>query len=269
MVDYPEDQCSVCSDCGFVVSPDTINRCPAEKTIMSRNKRARSPSRCNREELTQWEEDIKTTTKALEKWKDVRIGDSTEKNLVFALEQTTRIAVALSIPITTLERAALLYKEIAKKGLIKGRSMKALAATAVFIACKEQNMPITTRRVAAVSSISPRKITRFYRVLARRISIKPQTINANKYVEELSTRLHASEKTKFTAEKIISSFQLSQKLGGEDPMGIASAAIYISFFLHQERRTQREIAEVSRITEQTLRVRCKEIQRALHFDVSL
>ncbi|MGQ4871799.1 MAG: transcription initiation factor IIB, partial [Candidatus Thorarchaeota archaeon] len=53
---------------------------------------------------------------------------------------------------------------------------------------------------------------------------------------------------------------------GRDPLGLAAAAIYVASILLDERRTQREIAEVARVTEVTVRNRYKEIVRVLQID---
>jgi transcription initiation factor TFIIB len=50
---------------------------------------------------------------------------------------------------------------------------------------------------------------------------------------------------------------------GKDPGGIAAAALYIAGILEEDRRTQREISKVSRVTEVTIRNRYKGIVRSL------
>ncbi len=49
-------------------------------------------------------------------------------------------------------------------------------------------------------------------------------------------------------------------------MGLAAAAIYVASIMLDERRTQREIAEVARVTEVTVRNRYKEIVKKLGID---
>jgi transcription initiation factor TFIIB len=53
---------------------------------------------------------------------------------------------------------------------------------------------------------------------------------------------------------------------GRDPLGLAAAAIYVASIMLDERRTQREIAEVARVTEVTVRNRYKEIVKKLGID---
>ncbi|TFF67934.1 transcription initiation factor IIB, partial [Candidatus Thorarchaeota archaeon] len=51
---------------------------------------------------------------------------------------------------------------------------------------------------------------------------------------------------------------------GKDPGGIAAAALYIAGILEDDRRTQREIAEASNVTEVTVRNRYKDLVRSLN-----
>ena len=53
---------------------------------------------------------------------------------------------------------------------------------------------------------------------------------------------------------------------GRDPLGLAAAAIYVASIMLDDRRTQREIAEVAHVTEVTVRNRYKEIVRKLGID---
>ncbi len=56
---------------------------------------------------------------------------------------------------------------------------------------------------------------------------------------------------------------------GRGPTGVAAAASYIASVLIGERRTQREIAEIAKVTEVTIRNRYKELVDCLLFAFSL
>ena len=53
---------------------------------------------------------------------------------------------------------------------------------------------------------------------------------------------------------------------GRGPTGVAASAIYIAATLTTERRTQREIAEITGVTEVTIRNRYKEMVNRLGLD---
>jgi transcription initiation factor TFIIIB Brf1 subunit/transcription initiation factor TFIIB len=48
---------------------------------------------------------------------------------------------------------------------------------------------------------------------------------------------------------------------GKDPKGLAAAAIYISANYHKQPRTQHKIAQVSHVTEVTLRCRARDLKK--------
>jgi len=56
---------------------------------------------------------------------------------------------------------------------------------------------------------------------------------------------------------------------GRGPTGMAAAASYIASILTGERITQREIAEISQVTEVTIRNRYKELVQRLQFTIYL
>jgi transcription initiation factor TFIIB len=56
---------------------------------------------------------------------------------------------------------------------------------------------------------------------------------------------------------------------GRGPTGVAAAAIYVASIMANERRTQREVADVAGVTEVTIRNRYKELTEKLGIKVEL
>ena len=64
------------------------------------------------------------------------------------------------------------------------------------------------------------------------------------------------------AKKAVQIINLAEKRGltsGRGPTGVAAAAIYVASIYYRERRTQRDIARISQVTEVTVRNRFKEL----------
>jgi transcription initiation factor TFIIB len=57
--------------------------------------------------------------------------------------------------------------------------------------------------------------------------------------------------------------QSHEAMAGRGPTGIAAASIYLAGILENNRRTQREVADVAGVTEVTIRNRFKEMCRVL------
>jgi len=261
LISHPEE-CTICLDCGFVISPET-----AQRKIAASYKRQRSSLGYCGASKKEKEDICENLVGILEHWNQVKIADATERNFALALQYITKTAIRLSAPRAALEKAALVYKRIIEKKLVKGRSMKALAATAVYIGCKQCGVAVTTKRVANVSKINPGRITRSYRLIAKQINITLQPTGINVYANDLSSKLQVSQSTTALMEKLMEVLHHSRFLAGKDPIGIACAALYICSVLNGERKTQREIAAIGGVTEQTLRARCREIERNLIFSL--
>jgi transcription initiation factor TFIIB len=271
LVERTDEQYAVCQDCGFVLSVETaqlistarIKReqhnpvrriCePANATLAIRDKKP------NREHIAQ----------VFDQWKQVKIWDSTEKNLVTALQYISKTAIDLSLPNTALEKGTLTYKRIIEEGFLKGRSMKAVCATAIYVGCKQSKTAITIRDIAHYTKISPRKISHNYRSIIKHLKVSVQTTSVSNYASEIATRLQLSAQNKEVMEKILEASDSSKHFAGKAPTGIACAAIYVSSLLVGEKRTQREIGETARITEMTIRSRIRELEKYLIFSFQL
>jgi transcription initiation factor TFIIB len=68
-----------------------------------------------------------------------------------------------------------------------------------------------------------------------------------------------SPRTQNEAFKILKKADISELTSGRGPAGIAAAALYVAALLNDEKKTQREVADVAGITEVTIRNRYKEL----------
>jgi len=275
-IEYREEDCIVCMDCGSVIDSKTAKHDSRENSNASQRKNIHSIScgdlpislveskRAREENLVQG-----NITLVLEKWKTIKISDSTEKNLALALFYITKIAVDLSLPKIVLEKASAIYKKITERGLIKGRSMKAVCAATLYIACKQCRLALTMNDIAYVSKTSPKKIKRSCRSITSYLDFPVLPTRTDEYAIRLLSRLALHAETSEIVKIILKVLGKSKLLIGKDPVGVACGAIYIGTFLTGERKTQREIAEVARITEATIRTRCRDIERSLIFSIHL
>ena len=74
------------------------------------------------------------------------------------------------------------------------------------------------------------------------------------------TSLKLSGETQKKAVEILEQAMIKGLISGRGPMGVAAAAVYISSVLTDERRTQKEVADVAGVTEVTIRNRYRELK---------
>jgi transcription initiation factor TFIIB len=217
----------------------------------------------------------KTSSKRLEiyklrKWqRRVRVSDATERNLAVALSELTKISSALNLPKNILETASVIYRKAIKRRLIRGRSIHNVTAAAIYMSCRRCGIPRTLDEIAEAANLNKKDIGRSYRFMVRELgTVVPLSISPQ-YAARFSNRLLVSGKAEAIAIKILQMAKDLKLTSGRGPTGIAAAATYIATVLTNERKTQREIAEVANVTEVTIRNRYKELLERLYIEVKL
>ena len=206
----------------------------------------------------------------LRKWQSrVRVSDATERNLAVALAELSKLASALNLPKNILETASVIYRSAIKKRLIRGRSIHNVTAAAIYMSCRQCGVPRTLDEIAASSSLNKKDIGRSYRFMVRELEAFVPPSTSRNYAARFSNKLMISGKAEAIAIRILEIAKQMKLTSGRGPTGIAAAATYIATVLTNERKTQREIAEIANVTEVTIRNRYKELLERLFIEVPL
>jgi len=279
----------VCMECGYVLSMRIADRGPEWRAFNreQREKRSRAgaPTTYTIHDkglstMIDWRDrDIygkkfatgqKAQIYRLRKWqRRIRVSDAMERNLALALSEITKIAKGLSLPKSIFETASVIYRKAVKERLIRGRSIHGISAASVYIACRQSGIARTLEEIAKASNVSKREVGRSYRFLVRKLDYFIPPVRANQYVSKFSNQLTMQGKTEQIANEILAMARKLRLTSGRGPTGIAAAATYIASVLVGERRTQREIAEIAKVTEVTIRNRYKELVSSMTFSMEL
>ena len=193
---------------------------------------------------------------------------SMERNLAIALPELDRIASSLFLPRNIREASALLYRRAVEKSLIRGRPIESVVSAVIYILCRQYGIPRTLDEISNVSGKSKKEIGRTYRFVKKQLFVSVPLTNPIHYVPRFATELDLSgevqEKAKVILEEVISKGLIS----GRGPTGVAAAAVYIAGVINDERRTQKEVADVAGVTEVTIRNRYRELKRELGIKIS-
>ena len=194
----------------------------------------------------------------LKKWQK-RLSTVMEKNFKIASGELKRISSLLNLPQSIEEEASKIYREAVEKGLVRGRSIECVVAGVIYAICRRQHIPRTLEEISDASGIDKKDIGRSYRYVIRELRIKILPSSPSDYVSRFASILGYSAQTQTRAIEILSESLSLELVSGRGPIGIAAAALYIAGLLQGERKTQRDISEVSGVTEVTIRNRYKEI----------
>lgn len=198
------------------------------------------------------------------KWQiRARIQSSIDRNLAQAMNELERIASLLGLPRTVKEEAAIIYRKAVDKGLVRGRSIESVVAAAIYAACRRLRIPRTLDEIAQYTKADRKEVARCYRLILRELRVRVPIADPADHVPRIASLLGLSGATIRTAIEILRKACEKGITAGKDPAGLAAAAIYIAALLNDERRTQKEIAQIAGVTEVTVRNRYKELAREL------
>jgi len=269
----------ICINCGLVIRSKMMDMGPEWRAFDSeqREKRVRAGSPMTYtihdkglSTIIDWRNkdsfghDINPKNRAqihrLRKWqRRIRISDATERNLAFALSELDRMASHLGLSKNVREAAAILYRQAVQQRLIRGRSIEGVTSAALYAACRKCRVPRTLDEIANISQVNKKDIGRGYRFIARELSIRVPPTNPIDYIPRFTSELNLNGNVQSTAISILKKAIEAGLTSGRGPTGVAAAAIYIASVIENERRTQRDIAEVTGVTEVTVRNRYKEL----------
>jgi len=256
----------VCADCGFVITQ--------AKSVYNNgsNKGKRGP-RQHKPLSTRKENKVLLKTPFLdiagveELFKELQVSDSTERNIALILYNITRIVFALSLSEKVLLEATQIYKELAKKCSFKGKPIRALSSAIVYIASKKAGQPCGLREVAHAANVPSKKVFKCCKFVLSELGFSSHTETLEAYIRRVCGLLKVNKRTAEVINKIMQAIRQDGYRNGKSLPGLVSASIYIASILIDEHKTQREIAEATRVTETTIRSRYKDIVKNLCFEL--
>ena len=104
---------------------------------------------------------------------------------------------------SVIEKAAYIYRKALEKGLVRGRSISALIASALYAACRDTETPRTLKDVADAANVKRKDIARCYRLLHHELELKMPVVDSIQCIARISSKLEISEKTKRYAVKVL------------------------------------------------------------------
>lgn len=212
--------------------------------------------------------------KNLQKYqKRTRVASSVDRNLYNAFEILEHASSILNLPRDIKETAALIYRKAVKSNVMKGRSIKGMLAVSIYFACKITGNPISLDKIMQVLKVSKRNVSRCYadmvEILPKDMVDKIKTTNSLVYIPQITNKLELSPEVEIYAKTILNEALKNGMIAGKSPRSLAAAAVYIACLLTNNKKTQKEIAEIAGVTEVTIRNRSKELIRGLNVEINL
>ncbi len=186
-----------------------------------------------------------------------------DRNIAKAITYIQGVADRLSIPKPIAEQGIRLYRKATEADLIRGRSIDAMAAAALYGASRLSGYPRNPDEMAEASGVDRRTLLRCHRVLVNKLRLKPTAPHATDFLARLASDLDLPPVVEGAARKMLADADAKGITSGRSPTGLAASAIYVASHDQGHPRTQKRVSEVSGVTEVTIRNRARELVKLL------
>jgi transcription initiation factor TFIIB len=213
---------------------------------------------------------------------------SEERRVARVLSVIDKVCSKLLLPRSLSETAAKMYRSYSCKNNTKGMSVNGNAIAAVYLACKQSCIARGLEEIVDSTDFGSNKRSslriafRCYKRMAMcmtnvvesdKMKCPSETfdhvIPLEKYIAKISNKAKIDWRIQKLALEIARQTEDNILLSGKDPIGIASAYLYISACLCGYHLYLTDIANFSQVTEITIRTRCKEILSSFNLEVRL
>ncbi|MCD6491677.1 MAG: transcription initiation factor IIB [Candidatus Njordarchaeia archaeon] len=193
--------------------------------------------------------------------------DARTRNTMFAMSILNELANRMYLSRIVRDTVLEYYRRLSIKRSIRRERVPAIVAALVYIACRIAGVPRPLDKIARISNIRKKDISKAYKMVKEELKILVPVPDPEKFVVSFGKELRLSGEIIYKALDII---RRVKKMGvsiGRDPAGIAAAALYIATRAMGEKKTQKKVAEVAGVTEVTVRNRYREIVKLLNMSM--
>ena len=190
-----------------------------------------------------------------------------KRNLLIASTELKRISSNLNLPTHVKEDAMRLYIEAFKRKLLRGRSINAMVAACLYLACRRKGVPRTFQEILDEASVNAKDVRRSFSVLIKELNLKTNSTDPISLIPRYIAELGLDAEIERLSTNILNTYSSKFSISGKDPKGLCAGAIYLACKIKDKGFTQQQIVEAVGVTEVTLRSRYKELKNKLNIIV--
>src|SRR5215217_808481 len=202
---------------------------------------------------------------------------ATDRSLRTAFAELDTLKDKMSLPNSVVEKAAYIYRKAQERGLVRGRTISAMLAAAIYIACREIGVGKTLKDIARGTNVKPKSLSHSYRMLLTELDIKTPMLDPMRCVVKVANKRHLHERITRQGIDIMHTAIRKEASAGKNPMGLAAAVLYISYLTNNinndvhnksndsnnNKTSQTSFAQAAGITDVTLRHSVKDLKDRL------
>ncbi|XP_074577591.1 transcription initiation factor IIB-like [Curcuma longa] len=202
---------------------------------------------------------------SLERWQHRGRGVSDPgRNLINAFKGIESMADRLNLVASIKDRANEIFKKLEDLKSVRGRNQDAILAACLYIACRQENKPLTVKEIfSAANGATKKEIGRATELIVKQLgvemgqSMEMGTIHAGDFLRRFCSRLGMPNQiVKEAQEAVRKSEELDIR---RSPISIAAAIIYMIIQKYDDKKSLKDISLATGVAEGTIKNACKDL----------
>ena len=175
-----------------------------------------------------------------------------------------RQASLLDLEDDVMREVQTMYEDVRRSGLTKYKQEEKVVTALIYVVCRKRMIPLTLHKICDILLIDYRSINKVYRYLVKRMAMHIPPSTPGEYLHKFGVEMRLSKDVMKRAERILEAVKRMGLISGKGPAGVAAASICLAAELSKKETTPKDIAEISGVTQVTIRNRYKELEVCLN-----
>ena len=150
-----------------------------------------------------------------------------ERTLYNIFENLTIIAINSGIPKSILEEAKLLYKQVSESRITRGDNRHGLIASSIYIACKKNGVPRSSKEIAKIFNINSTTMTKGCKKFQEIMKINIKTSMSSDFINRFCSNVNLSKEQTDICKSVVNIIEEGNLVSENTPPSIASGVIFL------------------------------------------
>ena len=174
-----------------------------------------------------------------------------ERSLFNIFEMLTINAVNHGISKSIIEEAKVLYKQISETKISRGDNRNGLIASSIYVSCKNNKVPRSTKEIAKIFNLKPTTLTRGCKKFQEIMKINMDTTTADDFVNRFCSKLGLDTSKKEICRQVVKIAEDNSLVSENTPPSVVAGSIYLCNIKHNWNISKKDLAlacDISQVT---------------------